>query len=284
MTAGAFVAYALNITAGLVTSLAWLRFLSPYHYSDAQRVLTEGTVWWHQGALLAAALGLRPRSPSSSSSGAKLASGARRWHCCSAASRLPRGPSRLPASRPRPPASSTCQVPDENCGSPHGLQPVPARPRPTRLRGCHLGVAACLVLQIAPAASTGGHPPGGLSGQRAFTASATPTNVKKKRPGRPRQRHAPSTSASTLTRPGVQPDRSVHPPISGLQPRKHFCSCSRRQPWCLPPGWPEPRWRTPAPLMYADGSGRPRMPQPPVRPPPTTALARTIGTRRPTSR
>ena len=56
MTAGAFVAYALNITAGLVTSLAWLRFLSPYHYSDAQRVLTEGTVWWHQGALLVAAL------------------------------------------------------------------------------------------------------------------------------------------------------------------------------------------------------------------------------------
>ena len=56
MTAGAFVAYALNITAGLVASLAWLRFLSPYHYSDAQRVLTEGTVWWHQGALLVAAL------------------------------------------------------------------------------------------------------------------------------------------------------------------------------------------------------------------------------------
>ncbi len=56
MTAGAFVAYALNITADLVTSLDWLRFFTPYYYSDAQRVLTQGTVWWHQAALLAAAL------------------------------------------------------------------------------------------------------------------------------------------------------------------------------------------------------------------------------------
>ena len=56
MTAGAFVAYALNIAADLVTSLDWLRFFTPYYYSDAQRVLTEGTVWWHQAALLAAAL------------------------------------------------------------------------------------------------------------------------------------------------------------------------------------------------------------------------------------
>ncbi len=56
MTAGAFVAYALNIAADLVTSLDWLRFFTPYYYSDAQRVLTQGTVWWHQAALLAAAL------------------------------------------------------------------------------------------------------------------------------------------------------------------------------------------------------------------------------------
>ena len=102
MTAGAFVAYALNITAGLVTSLAWLRFLSPYHYSDAQRVLTEGTVWWHQGALLVAALACAALALAVFER-ARSASGARRWHCCSAASRLPRGPSRLPASRPRPP-------------------------------------------------------------------------------------------------------------------------------------------------------------------------------------
>ena len=56
MTAGAFVAYALNITADLVTSLDWLHFLTPYHYADAQRVLTEGVVWWHQAVLLVAAL------------------------------------------------------------------------------------------------------------------------------------------------------------------------------------------------------------------------------------
>ena len=56
MTLGAFVAYALNLTASLVTSLEWLRFLTPYYYADAQRVLTEGTVWWHQAALLVAAL------------------------------------------------------------------------------------------------------------------------------------------------------------------------------------------------------------------------------------
>ena len=56
MTAGAFVAYALNITAGLVTSLEWLRLLTPYYYSDAQRVLTEGAVWWHQAVLLVAAV------------------------------------------------------------------------------------------------------------------------------------------------------------------------------------------------------------------------------------
>ena len=57
MTASAFVAYALNITADLVESLSWLHYLTPYYYSDAQRVLTEGTVWWHQGALIAAAVG-----------------------------------------------------------------------------------------------------------------------------------------------------------------------------------------------------------------------------------
>jgi ABC-2 type transport system permease protein len=56
MTAAAFVAYALNITADLVESLSWLHYLTPYYYSDAQRVLTEGTVWWHQAGLLAAAL------------------------------------------------------------------------------------------------------------------------------------------------------------------------------------------------------------------------------------
>ncbi len=56
MTACAFIAYSLHIAAGLVAAIEGLRYLTPYYYSDAQRVLTEGTVWWHQGGLLAAAL------------------------------------------------------------------------------------------------------------------------------------------------------------------------------------------------------------------------------------
>lgn len=57
VTAAAFVAYALNITADLVASLEWLHYLTPYYYSDARRVLTEGAVWWHQAVLLGAAAG-----------------------------------------------------------------------------------------------------------------------------------------------------------------------------------------------------------------------------------
>ena len=56
MTAAAFSAYAMQIASGLAAALEWLRYLTPYYYADAQRVLTEGTVWWHQGLLLAAAL------------------------------------------------------------------------------------------------------------------------------------------------------------------------------------------------------------------------------------
>ena len=56
MTAAAFLAYALYIAVGLVKSIEGLRYLTPYYYSDAQRVLTEGTVWWHQGLLLALAV------------------------------------------------------------------------------------------------------------------------------------------------------------------------------------------------------------------------------------
>lgn len=55
MTVGAAASYVLNIVAGLADSLAWLRFLSPYYYSDAQRVLTDGAVWRHQALLLVAA-------------------------------------------------------------------------------------------------------------------------------------------------------------------------------------------------------------------------------------
>ncbi|MYE31199.1 MAG: ABC transporter permease subunit [Chloroflexi bacterium] len=55
MAAAAFLAYALHIASGLVSSIEGLRYVTPYYYSDAQRVLTEGTVWWHQGLLLVAA-------------------------------------------------------------------------------------------------------------------------------------------------------------------------------------------------------------------------------------
>ena len=56
MAAAAFLTYALHIASGLVSSIEGLRYLTPYYYSDSQRVLTEGTVWWHQAGLLAAAL------------------------------------------------------------------------------------------------------------------------------------------------------------------------------------------------------------------------------------
>ena len=56
MILGAVVSYVLNIVAGLAESLSWLRFFSAYHYSDAQRVLTEGAHWPNQAVLLIAAL------------------------------------------------------------------------------------------------------------------------------------------------------------------------------------------------------------------------------------
>ena len=56
MTLGAAVSYVLTIVAGLAESLSWLRFFSAYHYSDAQRVLTEGAHWPNQAVLLIAAL------------------------------------------------------------------------------------------------------------------------------------------------------------------------------------------------------------------------------------
>ncbi|MYE47199.1 MAG: ABC transporter permease subunit [Chloroflexi bacterium] len=55
MTFGAAASYVLNIIAGLAESLSWLRFFSPYYYSDTQRVLTDGPVWQHQALLLVAA-------------------------------------------------------------------------------------------------------------------------------------------------------------------------------------------------------------------------------------
>ena len=56
MILGAAASYVLNIIAGVADSLAWLRFLSPYYYTDAQQVLTEGPVWQHQALLFVAAV------------------------------------------------------------------------------------------------------------------------------------------------------------------------------------------------------------------------------------
>ena len=50
MIVGAVASYVLNIIAGLAESLSWLRFFSPYYYSDAQRVLTDGPLWAAPGA------------------------------------------------------------------------------------------------------------------------------------------------------------------------------------------------------------------------------------------
>ena len=63
VTLGAAVSYVLNIVAGLAESLSWLRFFSPYHYSDAQRVLTEGAHWPNQVVLLDRHAGLRRARP-----------------------------------------------------------------------------------------------------------------------------------------------------------------------------------------------------------------------------
>ena len=63
MTLGAAVSYVLNIVAGLVESLSWLRFFSPYHYSDAQRVLTEGAHWPNPGRAPRRRAGLRRARP-----------------------------------------------------------------------------------------------------------------------------------------------------------------------------------------------------------------------------
>lgn len=55
MTITVIMSYLLNALADLVAGLDWVRYLSPFFYSDAQRVLTSGVTWWHQALLLAAA-------------------------------------------------------------------------------------------------------------------------------------------------------------------------------------------------------------------------------------
>ena len=61
MTAIAIASYLISSFAQTIEAIEWLRWVSPYYYSDGPQVLTEGVVWWHQGALLAfaaTALGL----------------------------------------------------------------------------------------------------------------------------------------------------------------------------------------------------------------------------------
>ncbi len=53
MTVETVVMYLMSAFADIVPGLDWMRYLSPFFYSDAQRVLTSGVVWWHQGLLLA---------------------------------------------------------------------------------------------------------------------------------------------------------------------------------------------------------------------------------------
>jgi ABC-2 type transport system permease protein len=52
MTAIAIASYLISSFAQTIEAIAWLRWVSPYYYSDGPQVLTEGVVWWHQGALL----------------------------------------------------------------------------------------------------------------------------------------------------------------------------------------------------------------------------------------
>lgn len=46
-------AYLVASLAQVVPPIAWLRFTSPYYYSDGSRWLITGPVWWHQLLLLA---------------------------------------------------------------------------------------------------------------------------------------------------------------------------------------------------------------------------------------
>ena len=56
MAAETVAVYVLNVLSELADPLHWLRYLSPFHYSDARQVLTVGVVWWHQAFLLGAGL------------------------------------------------------------------------------------------------------------------------------------------------------------------------------------------------------------------------------------
>lgn len=48
----AIVAYLLSSLALAIEAISWMRWVSPYYYSDSHRILTEGLVWWHQAVLV----------------------------------------------------------------------------------------------------------------------------------------------------------------------------------------------------------------------------------------
>jgi ABC-2 type transport system permease protein len=50
----AVVSYLAASLAMAIEPISWVRYLSPYYYSDASSFLTTGPVWWHQALLLLA--------------------------------------------------------------------------------------------------------------------------------------------------------------------------------------------------------------------------------------
>ncbi|MDO9444673.1 MAG: ABC transporter permease subunit, partial [Dehalococcoidia bacterium] len=52
----AVISYLLASFAQTVEAIAWMRWLSPYYYSNSHGLLTDGVVWWQQGLLVALAL------------------------------------------------------------------------------------------------------------------------------------------------------------------------------------------------------------------------------------
>jgi ABC-2 type transport system permease protein len=55
LTVVAIESYALASFARAVTAVEWMRYLSPYYYTDASTVLDSGIVWWHAAVLLGGA-------------------------------------------------------------------------------------------------------------------------------------------------------------------------------------------------------------------------------------
>lgn len=54
----AVVSYLLSSFAQAIGAIAWMRWFTPYWYSDSHQVLTLGVVWWHQAVLILLAAGM----------------------------------------------------------------------------------------------------------------------------------------------------------------------------------------------------------------------------------